>query len=142
MVFSELTEKAMSIAYEAHDGQCDFDGVPYIYHPARVGSCFDDEVYCAVGFLHDVVEDTNVTIEKIYESFPVEVADAVRLLTHAGDAPYMDYIEALSGNVIARLVKIADLRDNLRREPHSSKMSVRRMEKHRKALAYLLSKSI
>lgn len=64
--------------------------------------------------LHDVVEDTNWTMEKlIAEEFDQEVITAVRLLTHDKTVPYKKYIEAIKTNKIALKVKLADLEDNL-----------------------------
>ena len=66
-----------------------------------------------VGYLHDTVEDTEVTIEEIREIFGDEIADAVALMTHADGVPYMDYVKEIGKNPLARKVKLADLTHNM-----------------------------
>ena len=65
MVYTELTNKAMKIAYDAHHGQFDKGGIPYIYHPIHLAEQMDDEVECVCALLHDVVEDTDITFEDL-----------------------------------------------------------------------------
>ena len=140
MVFTELTNKAMKIAYEAHHGTLDAEKIPYIFHPARVGSGFDTEAEVCVGLLHDVVEDTDITIEDLRkDGFPEDMLEALTLLTHEDGTDYMDYVKAAAKNPIAKAVKIADLRDNIAREPKGEGHSEKRLSKHLEALEYLLS---
>lgn len=63
VIYTEMTIKAMKYAYNAHLGQLDYNNVPYIFHPYHVAEQMDDEVSCTVALLHDVVEDTETTIE-------------------------------------------------------------------------------
>ena len=112
MIYSPLTNEAMRIAYKAHHGQLDYNGIPYIFHPIHLAEQMDDEFSCCVALLHDVVEDTDVTLEELMEIFPPEVTDAVALMTHSADTDYFDYVRAIKENPIARKVKLADLAHN------------------------------
>ena len=112
MVYTELTNKALRFAYNAHHGQLDYNGIPYIFHPIHLAEQMDDEISCCVALLHDVVEDTAVTMEELAAEFPPEVVDAVKLLTHDSDTDYFDYVRAIKTNPIAVKVKLADLAHN------------------------------
>lgn len=141
MINTNLTRKAMNLAYNAHMGQVDKVGVPYIFHPIHLAESMDDEYSCCVALLHDVVEDTDVTIDDLGKDFPKEVVDAVKLLTHDLSVPYMDYVKLIKENELARRVKIADLchnSDSTRLE-RVTQVDRERMEKYRKALEYLNS---
>ena len=70
MIYTELTIKAMNLAYSAHHGQFDKGGVPYIFHPIHLAECMDDEISTCVALLHDTVEDTDVTLEQLEKEFP------------------------------------------------------------------------
>lgn len=113
MIYTALTNRAMRIAYEAHAGQIDKCGTPYVFHPYHLAEQISDEITTCVALLHDVVEDTSVTFEDLEREFPPEVTDALRLLTHDPAVPYRDYVDALVANPIARTVKRADLAHNL-----------------------------
>jgi (p)ppGpp synthase/HD superfamily hydrolase len=112
MIYTPLTQKAMHIAYQAHHGQFDKSGTPYIFHPIHLAETMDDEYSCCVALLHDTVEDTDVTLEDLKQVFPPEVTDAVALLTHDDSVDYFDYVRAIKHNPIARKVKLADLAHN------------------------------
>ncbi len=112
MVYTELTNKAMKIAYRAHHGQMDYNGIPYIFHPIHLAEQMEDEVSCCAALLHDVVEDTAVTMEELEKEFPSEVIDVLKLLTHAPSVPYFDYVRAIKAHPIARKVKLADIAHN------------------------------
>lgn len=112
MIYTPLTNKAMQIAYRVHHGQTDHGGVPYIFHPFHLAEQMGDEYTTCAALLHDVVEDTPVTLEELAMHFPKEVIDAVALLTHDQDEPYLDYVRRIKDNPIARAVKIADLHHN------------------------------
>ena len=140
MLYTPMTRKAMSLAYKAHHGQTDRSGVPYILHPARVAAGFDTEAEACVAWLHDVVEDTDTTLSDIrLAGYGRVITEALELLTHEEDVPYMDYVAAIAPNPIARAVKLADLRDNM---DASRLLSVgeedeKRLEKYRRAYEYL-----
>lgn len=112
MIYTELTKKAMKIAYAAHHGQVDKGGIPYIFHPIHLAEQMDDEISCCAALLHDVVEDTHITIEELAAQFPEEVIAVLRLLTHREDVPYFDYVRAIKGNSIAVKIKLADIVHN------------------------------
>ena len=142
MIYTELTKKAMVIAYNAHHGQVDHGGIPYVFHPIHLAEQMTDEYTTCAALLHDVVEDTAVTLAELAAVFPQEVIDAVALLTHADDVPYLDYVEKIKGNAIARAVKLADLRHNSDRTRLESggndEETIRRYEnKYRKAFEIL-----
>ena len=112
MIYTPMTNQAMMLAYQAHHGQTDYNGIPYIFHPIHLAESMDDEISCTVALLHDVVEDTNVTMEELSKLFPPEVIEPLKLLTHNDDTPYFDYVRAIKGNPIAKKVKLADLNHN------------------------------
>ena len=112
MIYTELTNRALRLAYRAHQGQVDKSGVPYIFHPFHLAEQMEDEASCCAALLHDVVEDTAVTMEDLEEQFPPEVTGAVRLLTHDDSVPYEAYVRAIAVNPIACRVKLADIAHN------------------------------
>lgn len=112
MIYTPLTNRAMVIAYNAHHGQVDYNGIPYIFHPIHLAEQMDDEFSCCVALLHDTVEDTAVTLEELRKEFPTAVTDAVALLTHDDGTDYFDYVRAIKTNPIAKKVKLADLDHN------------------------------
>ena len=112
MIYTEMTIKAMKIAYEAHLGQLDYNDVPYIFHPYHLAEQMDDEVSCTVSLLHDVIEDTELTLADLEQIFPAEVVEIVRLLTHDENIDYFDYIREIKKNPIATKVKLEDLKHN------------------------------
>ena len=112
MIYTEMTIKAMKIAYEAHLGQLDYNDVPYIFHPYHLAEQMDDEVSCTVALLHDVVEDTPITLSDLEQIFPAQVLEIVRLLTHDENIDYFDYIREIKKNPIATKVKLEDLKHN------------------------------
>ena len=140
MVYTPLTYKAMHIAYNAHHEQLDKSGAPYIFHPIHLAEQMTDEASVCVALLHDVAEDTPITLAQLVAAgFPPEVMEALRLMTHDDSVPYMDYVAALKGNHIAKAVKAADLRHNsdLTRLDHVDDAARARAEKYARALALL-----
>ncbi len=113
MIYTAMTNKALRLAYKAHEGAVDTSGTPYIFHPVHLAEQMTDEVTATVALLHDVVEDTDITFDDLRrEGFPEEVLSALDLLTHREGVAYMDYVAAIKDNPIARAVKLADLRHN------------------------------
>ena len=112
MIYTEMTIKAMKVAYEAHLGQLDYNDVPYIFHPYHLAEQMDDEVSCTIALLHDVVEDTRLTLSDLEQIFPTQVVEIVRLLTHDENIDYFDYIREIKTNPIATKVKLEDLKHN------------------------------
>lgn len=112
MIYTALTNKALRLAYAAHHGQTDNSGQPYIFHPFHLAEQMTDEVSTCVALLHDVAEDTNLTLEDLEREFPREVTNALRLLTHNPGTDYFDYVRAIKINPVAVKVKLADLAHN------------------------------
>ena len=112
MIYTALTIKAMAIAYDAHHGQFDKAGIPYVFHPLHVAEGMEDEISCCAALLHDVVEDTHVTLEDLAKDFPEEVVEAVRLLTHDPQEEYLEYVRRIKPNPVAMKVKLADIAHN------------------------------
>lgn len=107
--------RAIEVAVDAHWNQTDKTGQPYILHPLRVMLAQDDDVSRIVAVLHDVVEDcTSVGHGDILALFGASIHDAVHALTRQDGESYEDLILRAKANPIARRVKIADVKDNLR----------------------------
>jgi len=135
-----MLNKAIEIAAKAHTGQVDKGGSPYILHPLRVmmNLCDDgDETTMICGVLHDVVEDTDVTLENLKaEGFSDEVIEALDCLTKRPGESYEDSINRVLTNHVACKVKYADLRDNidLSRIPSPTHKDIERAEKYKRAI--------
>ena len=136
-----MLERAIGIAVEAHKGQLDKGGNPYILHPLRVMMSVDLELEKIVAVLHDVVEDSNWTFEALLaEGFSIEVIEALKSVTKKSDnEDYDSFIQRAIRNPIGRKVKIADLRDTLdvTRIPELGEKDLQRINKDKKALKIL-----
>lgn len=124
---------ALRIATAAHAGQLDRDGYPVILHPLTVGLMGHTDEEKIAGFLHDVVEDSDITFDDLLkEGIPTGIVNAVRLLTHEKGTDYFDYVQRIidSGNPIALQVKYNDLQHNYSRGKAYPELQV----KHGKAL--------
>ena len=140
MIYTQLTRKAMRIAFEAHKDQVDKSGVPYVFHPMHLAEQMEDEERTCVALLHDVVEDTDTTFEWLAEQgMPESVIAALQLLTHDDSVPYLDYVRKIKENPIAASVKLADLRHNsdLTRLDAVSQMDLERVKKYSDAIVLL-----
>lgn len=139
MIYTKNTRKAMKIAYDAHHGQLDKSGVPYICHPIHLAEQMKTEEECIVALLHDVVEDTDITFEQLEKEFSANVIQAVRLLTHDKAVDYMDYVRKIKDNPIAKNVKLADLHHNsdVTRLDEMSEKDKLRNEKYNEAMRIL-----
>ena len=116
MYYSEMVKKAVNIMFEAHKEDFDKGGYPYVFHPFYLATKVDGENETCVALLHDVIEDHGDKYSFEYlenEGFNKEIIDALKLLTHKKDIPYMDYIVEISKNNIAKNVKIEDLKQNM-----------------------------
>ncbi len=113
MIYTLLTKKAMKIAYEAHKNQYDISGVPYIFHPMIVASSMQDEITTCVALLHDVAEDTEISLEQLAEEFPESIMEPLRLLTHKEGTDYFEYIKKIKINKNALKVKLSDIKHNM-----------------------------
>jgi (p)ppGpp synthase/HD superfamily hydrolase len=133
---SKLLERAIEIAVEAHRGQKDKYGAPYILHPLRVMSRLEDTAGKIVAILHDVVEDTDWTFKDLKkEGFPKAILDALDCVTRRDNESYEEFVKRSASNPLARRVKLADLEDNmdLRRIPVMTEKDLERLKKYHKA---------
>lgn len=133
----------IKLCFEAHRNQTDKSGLPYVFHPFHVAEQMPDEETTIVALLHDVIEDTAYTIDDLRKmGFSEEVLDALDLMTHDKNVPYMEYVAKISENEIARTVKLADLRHNsdLTRLDEIDDKARNRIEKYKAAIR-LLSES-
>ncbi len=140
MIYTAMTKKAMKICFEAHKEQKDKTGLPYVFHPFHLAEQMNDEITATVALLHDVAEDTDITLENLRnEGFCDEVIDALTLLTHDPKVPYMDYVEKIKNNTVATAVKLADLTHNsdLTRFDTISDFDLKRKEKYKEAINIL-----
>ena len=111
---SPTLEDAISLAAQAHRGQVDKGGQPYILHVLRVMLRQEDETARVVAALHDVLEDTHVTLTDLHTAgYNEQVCAAVDCLTRRPGEAYEEMIERIATNPLARQVKLADLADNL-----------------------------
>ena len=109
-----MLEKAIQIAIEAHQGQTDKAGAPYLLHLIRVMNTGQTEDERICGILHDLVEDTPWTFEALRrEGFSEEVIRALVCVTKQPNEPYTHFIERIKKNSLATKVKLNDLRDNM-----------------------------
>lgn len=135
-----LVEKASKLATEHHAGQVDKSGRPYTEHLAHVASGMLTEEERAVAWLHDSVEDTDITPQDLHEAgFPSSVIEAVEAMTHSPNQSYEEYIQAVKKNSIARKVKIVDISHNmdLGRLPRVTEVDLTRRKQYEKALETL-----
>ena len=130
-------ERAIQIATDAHHGQVDKAGNDYILHPLRVmelGNSLEEKI---VGVLHDVVEDTDWTFERLAdEGFSPIILDALRCVTKLSeDEPYDHFISRVQANPLAIAVKLNDLSDNMdiRRLKTLTEKDFIRLQKYHKA---------
>lgn len=132
-------ELALQIAQKAHAGQVDKAGKDYILHPMTVASYMDTDTEKAIAYLHDVLEDTDVTVDALRKIFPNEIVDTLITLTHRKDESYFEYIQRVSKSKLAKKVKVADLLHNLdiTRIKEPTKQDYERLEKYKKAILYL-----
>lgn len=112
--YEKLHSLAVDIAKKAHEGQVDKAGKPYILHPIRVAEMCNDVRQKIVAILHDTIEDTYVTPEYLkIKGFDDEIINAVLAVTRRKGESYEEFIERCNCNVIGKMVKINDLKDNL-----------------------------
>ncbi len=113
MIYTPMTKIALRLCFEAHKNQLDKSGMPYVFHPFHLAEQMTDEETTIVALLHDVVEDSDRTIDDLRKmGFDESVLAAIALMTHDPAVPYMEYVEKIKTNPVARAVKLADLRHN------------------------------
>ena len=140
MLYTELTKKAMQICFDAHKDQVDKAGLPYVFHPMHLAEQMTDEASVCTALLHDVIEDTEMTIADLAAAgFPAEILRAVELVTHKDNESYWQYISDIKADPIARAVKLADLHHNsdLSRLSQVDEWALARVERYRKAIEML-----
>jgi hypothetical protein len=133
-------EDAIALAVEAHKGQRDKAGQTYILHPQRVMLRLDTEHERMAAILHDVVEDTPYTLERLRElGYPEEVLGALDCLTRRTGESYEAFIERVLPHPLARRVKLADLEDNMdvKRLPTVGPKETERLARYRAAWSRL-----
>lgn len=129
-------ERAIAIAVQAHQGQRDKGGAPYILHPLRLMMRMQTEAEMIAAVLHDVIEDTEWTPDGLRaEGFSAEVVGAIECLTRRADETYDEFIERVKTSPVAWRVKIADLEDNMniRRIESLTPKDLERLEKYHRA---------
>ena len=134
-------EKAIELAAREHAGDTDKAGAPYIFHPLRVMFSVSEPFERMSAVLHDVVEDTDITLDDLLAmGFPREVVDAVDALTKRDGESRMDAAARAAENNIALKVKLADLADNmdLGRLGDPSEKDRRRVEEYARVRQFLL----
>lgn len=144
MLYTPMTKAALKLCYIAHKDQVDKAGLPYVFHPFHLAEQMLDEDTTVVALLHDVLEDTEITLDEIREAgYGEEILEALQLLCHEDDVPYMEYIKRLQSNRIARIVKLADLQHNsdLSRLDVVDERAVARKEKYLTAIRLLMDET-
>jgi len=135
-------ERAIKIAVDAHKGQKDKNGAPYILHLIRVMEKGENESERICGVLHDIVEDTNWTFEQLeQEGFDVEIVDALKCITkESEEEDYDHFINRVKENKTAIKVKLNDLQDNMNitRLHQINERDMNRLNKYIKAYNELL----
>lgn len=140
MIYTKMTKMALKLCFEAHKNQFDKSGMPYVFHPFHLAEQMNDEETTVVALLHDVIEDTEMTLEDLRKhGFSECTLTAISLMTHNSSVPYMEYVAEIKKNPIARTVKLADLYHNsdLSRLALITERDEIRAEKYRKAIALL-----
>jgi (p)ppGpp synthase/HD superfamily hydrolase len=135
-------EKAISIATEAHKGDVDKAGSPYILHPLRVMFQMETEEEMIAAVLHDVLEDTAITPDQLKEmGFSERVREALDSVTKRAGETYEDFVRRAASHPIGKKVKLADLRDNmdLSRLERITDKDLERLKKYHNALKILKS---
>lgn len=140
MIYTEKTKKALKLCFEAHKEQTDKSGMPYVFHPFHLAEQMKTEETTIVALLHDLVEDTDYTIDDLKKmGFDKTITDAIALMTHVENIDYIDYVRMIKENPIAKTVKLADLNHNsdLTRLDSIDVKALNRREKYLKAIALL-----
>ena len=140
MIYTDMTKKALKLCFDIHKEQVDKSGLPYVFHPFHLAEQMETEDTTIVALLHDVVEDSDLTLVDLRQiGFGDTVIAALALLTHDPAVEYMDYVRAVKDNPIARAVKLADLRHNsdLTRLDTVDEKALARREKYLQAMTLL-----
>lgn len=137
---NRLLNLAVEIATKAHKGQVDKGGNPYINHPTAVAESVKDTEEKIVAYLHDVIEDTDITLEDLkIMGFTKPILTALERITKEKGVSYDKYLEGVREDRISLNVKIADIKNNmdLSRIKKPTQKDFDRVEKYKKALDFL-----
>lgn len=129
-------EDAIRLALDKHHGQTDKSGAPYILHPLRVMAAMQTDTERIVAVLHDLVEDSDVTLDDLRElGYSEEIVAAVDHLTRRDDETYDEFIQRIKPHPLAVRVKLGDLLDNMdiRRNAKLNKKALERFQRYQKA---------
>lgn len=140
MLYTPITKKAIRYCFDSHAGQFDKSGIPYVNHPLHLAEQMETEDETVVALLHDVMEDCGKTPDDLRAlGISEQAAEALELLTHPEEMPYLDYVRALKNNPLAAKVKLADLKHNsdLTRLDDVRERDIERLCKYREARAIL-----
>lgn len=140
MIYTEYTKLALKICFDAHKKQVDKSGLPYVFHPFHVAEQMKDEDTVITALLHDVLEDTSLTVDDLREyGFSEVVIEALTALCHDPYTDYLDYIAKVKKNPVAAAVKLEDLKHNsdLTRLDEVTAKDIKRNEKYKKAIELL-----
>jgi len=137
-------EKALIIAAQAHSGQKQRNGDPYILHPLRIMHQLNTESEKIAAVLHDVIEDSDLTLSDLQnEGFSEDIIHIVDLLTHYEKDSYTEYIDRLKDHPVARKIKLIDLQDNMdiQRLNSINEKDFKRLERYHKHWLKLLAET-
>lgn len=140
MIYTPMTKIALKLCFEAHKDQIDKSGMPYVFHPFHLAEQMADENTTIVALLHDVIEDTEYTLDDLRKfGFAEDVLSAISLMSHADDVPYMEYVVKIKTNPIAKAVKLADLKHNsdMSRLDRITQIDEERAKKYKQAIELL-----
>lgn len=140
MIYTVQTKKALKLMFEMHKNQKDNAGMPYVFHPFHLAEQMSTEEETIVALLHDIIEDTQITLEDIKEmGFDDNIIVSLSLLTHKNNEDYDTYIKRIATNKTATIVKIVDLKHNsdLTRLDYVTDYAYKRTKKYKKYLNYL-----
>ena len=140
MIYTDSTKKAMKLIFEKHQNQFDRAGIPYVNHPLHVAESMPDEDSTCVALMHDLIEDTNTTLDDIKAmGFNQKIIETLETLTHDHNEDYYKYVAKLSSNPMAIQVKLSDLYHNsdLSRLNEITEKDLMRCEKYKKCIVYL-----
>lgn len=137
---NQLLALAIKVATKAHEGQVDKGGNPYILHPQAVASSLDSTENKIVAYLHDIVEDTDITLDDLEKmGFTYRIVNSIRILTKSKDISYDDYLKSVKKDSNAWHVKMADIKHNMdiSRISEPTAKDYARLEKYKRALEFL-----
>ncbi|MEZ4701242.1 MAG: hypothetical protein R2834_12970 [Rhodothermales bacterium] len=144
MTSQEQIERALQRALDAHLGQRDRAGAPYILHPLHLMfQCLDDPDAMVVALLHDTVEDSPLTLDDLrVDGFPSHIVEAVDAMTRRPHESYEAFVARAGGDPLARRVKQVDIEHNLdlRRLDELGPKDIERLQRYHSALRALHAK--